>query len=170
MLATTSSGVARSVGLICFLLLAVIYLLRIRNEDDQAILDYPTSSEFPVVTATVKDADLHRKGTTEIVSIGRHGIGNSGLEKLHSHEDDPTSHKDDEPEFQSQAREGAIGEQIEHRSKYHTKVFGTPWGSGGQLRLKKNEDAPGHKKNYGTPVESLNSAGVKPGRKRAYHA
>ena len=175
MLATTSSPVIRSIGLFCFLLLTVIYLLRLRNEDDQAILDYTAVSDLPVTTTVVLNADAHEKSTLEVLSAERHSIGDRGSATWHSHEHGRSSHhleghEDDELDLQTQPGKSGEGEQGEKALKYHTKAFGSPWGSGGQLGLKNSEVAPGHKKSYGMPVETPSPADMKPGQKKAYYA
>ena len=78
MLSTTSSPVVRSIGLIWFLLLTVIYLLRICNDDNEVVLDYTTSSESPLPTAATQNPDTYKRITMEVLSAGRHGIGDRG--------------------------------------------------------------------------------------------
>lgn len=173
MLSTTSSPIVRSIGLICFLLLTVIYLLRIRNDDSEAVLDYTTLSESPLPTAAVQDADVYKRITMGVLSAGRPSIGDRGPQTSHSHEHGRTSlhlegHEDHKLEIQWHTSKSGQGEQEETALKYHTKAFGTPLGSGGQLPLKKGEIAPGHKKGYGTPVETLSPIDVKPGQEKAY--
>ncbi len=176
MLSTTSSPIVRLTGLILFLLLTTIYLWRIHNEDEQAILDDTALSDSRTAPSlAVHDVDEYTKSTNGGHSAGRYSIGDESPTTLHIHEHGRSSHpleEDEDNDFEARSRTSNIGtkQKEEKPLKYHTKVFESPRGSGGQLGLKKGEVVPGHRKSYGTPVETRSPGDIKPGQKRVYYA